>query len=84
MRKQISQDSWARRKGKQTWIMRHEANSSNCMEIWNSKSGGNMSFDFEVKFGAFFEVYFRKAIYFFKTLEVKNLTLQTVCKSELK
>ena len=72
------------RKGKQTWIMRYEANSSNCMEIWNSKSSGNMSSDFEVKFGAFFEVYFRLATYFFKALEVKNLTLQTMCKLKLK
>ena len=48
--------------------MRHEARFS-CMEIYNSKFGGNIYSDFEDKFGA---------------QEVKSQTLQTVCKSELK
>ena len=38
--------------------MRHEARF-NCMEIWNSKSGGNMYFGFEGKFGVLPEVHFR-------------------------
>ena len=46
--------------------MRHEANSSSCMKIWNSKSGGIMYFDFEAKFRVFPEVYFRQAIYHFE------------------
>ena len=54
------------------------------MEIWNTKFGHNTYSDFEEKFGAFFEVHFRQTIYHFEALEVKNLTLQIVCKSELK
>ena len=38
--------------------MRHEERF-NCMEIYNSKSGGNIYFEFEDKFRALFEVYFR-------------------------
>ena len=61
--------------GKRTWIMRHEANLSSCMKIWNSKFGDNMYSKFEVNFGVFFEVHFRQAIYHFESLEVRNLTL---------
>ena len=45
--------------------MRHEARF-NCMEIWNSKSSGNMYFDFEDKFGVLPEVHFRHTIYRFE------------------
>ena len=54
------------------------------MEIWNTKSGGNMYFEFEAKFGELFEVHFRKTIYCFEALEVKNPMPQTLCKLELK
>ena len=37
-----------------------------CMEIWNSKFGGNVYTNFELKFGAFSGVYFRHAIYHFE------------------
>ena len=40
--------------------------------------------DFEVKFGMLLEVHFRLAIYHFKALEVRNPTLQMVCKLKLK
>ena len=43
-----------------------------CMEIWNSKSSGNIYFEFEVKFKALFKVYFAQAIYHFEALEVRN------------
>lgn len=55
-----------------------------CMEIWNSKSGGNMYPDFKVKFEALPKVYFGHVIYHFEAQEVTNPTLQTVCESELK
>lgn len=71
------------RKDKRTWITSQEANSSSWMKIWNAKSGDNMYSDFEAKFGALLEVHFRQVIYRFEALEVRNLTLQTVCKSEL-
>ena len=45
------------------------------MKIWNSKSDGNMYFDFKVKFRIFFEFHFRYAIYRFEALEVRNPTL---------
>ena len=54
------------------------------MEIWNAKFGGNMYSNFEEKCGALPKVYFRQAIYLFKALEVRNPTLQIVCKLELK
>ena len=54
------------------------------MEIWNTKFGHNTYSDFEEKFGAFFEVHFRQAIYRFESMEVKNPTFQIVYKSELK
>ena len=63
--------------------MRYEARS-NYMEICNSKSGGNMYFDSEEKFGVFFKVHFSYTIYFFEAREFKSPTLQTVYKSELK
>ena len=43
--------------------MRNEANLSSCMEVWNSKFGGNVYFDFEAKFGALPEVHFIHIIY---------------------
>ena len=55
-----------------------------CMEIWNSKSGGNIYSKFEVKFGALPKVYFGQTIYRLKALEAKNPTLQMVHKLELK
>ena len=45
------------------------------MEIWNSKSGDNIYFEFEVIFGVLSEVHFGQDIYRFKDLEVKNPTL---------
>ena len=45
--------------------MRHEANSSSCMEVLNSKSGGNIYSDFEAKFGALPEVHLKHTIYHF-------------------
>ena len=68
----------------QTWITRHKANSSSCMEIWNLKSGSNMYSEFENKFGVLLEVHFSHTIYHFEPWEVRSPTLQTVCKSELK
>ena len=53
------------------------------MEIWDSKSGGNMYFDFKMKFGAFPKVHFRQAIYCFEAREVKNSKLQKMCKLEV-
>ena len=55
--------------------MIHEAKFS-CMEIWNSKSSGNMHFEFKEKFGVLFEVYFKHTIYGFKAQEVRSPTLQ--------
>ena len=49
-----------------------------CMEIWNSKSGGNIYSKFEVKFGALPKVYFGQTIYRLKALEVRNPILQIV------
>ena len=74
---------WSKKEGKKTWEMRYEARF-NCMEIWNSKSGGNMYFDFEEKFGVLPEAHFSHAIYCFEAQEVKSPTLEMVCKSELK
>ena len=67
----------------QTWITRHKANSSSCMEIWNLKSGSNMYSEFENKFGALFEVYFKHTLYRFEAWELKSPKLPTVCKSKL-
>ena len=55
---------WSKKEGKKIWIMRHEASSSSCMEVWNSKSSGNMYSDFEVRFGVLPKVHFGKAISF--------------------
>ena len=65
---------WSKKDGKQTWNMRHEINSSSCMKIWNSKSGGNMYSDFEAKFEALLKVHFRPTIYFLRLgkLEVQR------------
>ena len=38
------------------WIKIHQV----CMEIWYSKSGGNMYFDFEATFRVLSEVHFSK------------------------
>lgn len=51
---------------------------------WNSKSGSNIYYEFEMKFGVFPEVIFGHAIYSFEAREAKNPMLQTVHKSELK
>ena len=74
---------WSKKEGEKTWKMRHEARF-NYMEIYNSKSGGNIYSDFEDKFGAFYRVHFRYNTYFFVAWEVKSPMLQTICKSELK
>ena len=74
---------WSKKKGKKTWEMRHEARFS-CIEIWNSKSSGNMYSDFEDKFGVIPKIHFRHTIYRFEAREVKSPTLQMVYKSELK
>ena len=47
--------------------MRHEARF-NCMEIYNSKFGGNIYSEFEDKFGVLPGVHFRHTIYFFESL----------------
>ena len=44
---------WSKKEGKKTLEMRYEARFS-YMEIWNSKSGGNMYSDLEEKFGVIF------------------------------
>ena len=54
------------------------------MEIWNSKSGGNMYIEFKATFGVFPEVHFGQSVYFFEALEVRSPMLQIVCKLELK
>ena len=51
--------------------MRYKARFS-CMEIWNSKSSGNIYSDFEDKFGVLPEVHFRHAIYHFEAQEAKS------------
>ena len=43
-----------------------------------------MYFEFEEKFGVFSKFYFVQTIYHFEAWEVRSLTLQIVCKSELK
>ena len=63
--------------------MRYEARF-NCMEIYNSKFGGNIYSEFEDIFGVFSEVHFRHTIYCFEAREVRSPTLQMVYKSELK
>ena len=40
---------WSKKEGKKIWEIRHEARF-NCVEIQNSKSSGNIYFDFEDKF----------------------------------
>ena len=66
------------RKGKRTWITRHEAISSSWMGIWNAKYGGNMYSNFEIKIGALSEVHFRQSIYRFETLKVRSNALNGV------
>ena len=51
----LEDEEWplqSKKKGTQTWEMMHEANSSSCMEVWNSKSDDNMYSKFEAKFRA--------------------------------
>ena len=48
------------------------------------KSEGNIYSNFEDEFGALPGVYFIHTIYRFEAWEVKSLTLQMLCKSELK
>ena len=52
----------------EAWSKIHQV----CMEIWNSKSSGNMYVNFKKTFGLFPKVYFRQPIYRFEALEVKN------------
>ena len=54
--------------------MRHEARF-NCMEIYNSKSNGNIYFTFEDKFGALPGVHFIHTIYSFEAWEVRSPTI---------
>ena len=75
---------WSKKEGKWTWIMKHEANSSSCKEVWNSKSSGNMNSNFEEKFLALSKVHFINSIHWFEAREVRSPTLQMVCKLELK
>ena len=63
---------WSKKEGMQTWTMRHEANSSSCVEIWNLKFGSNIYSNFEEKFGALSEFYFSQSIYRFEALEIKK------------
>ena len=63
---------WSKKKGMKTWTMRHEANSSSCMEIWNLKFDSNIYSNFEENFGALYEFYFSQSIYRFEALEIKN------------
>ena len=56
---------WSKKEDKKTWEMRHEARFS-CMEIYNSKFGGNIYCDFEDKFSILPEVHFRHTIYLFE------------------
>ena len=66
---------WGKREGKRTWIMRHETNSSSCMEVWNPKYDGNIYSEFEAKFGVLSEVHFRHTIYRFKAWKVRSPTV---------
>ena len=63
---------WSKKEDKQTWIMSYEANTSSCMEVWNSKSSGNMYSKFETKFRSIIEVHFMHAIYHFEAREIKS------------
>ena len=40
--------------------------SSSFLEVWNSNCGGNMYFEFVVKFEVVFEIHFEQAIYISK------------------
>ena len=62
---------WSKKDSKQTWIMRHEINSSSCMKIWNSNSSGNMYSDFEAKFEALLKVHFRPTLYFLRLRKIE-------------
>ena len=55
-----------------------------CVEIWNSKYGGNIYFEFEATFGALSKVHFGQTIYRFEALKVKNPMLQIVKKIRTK
>ena len=48
------------------------------------KSDGNIYSNFEDEFGALPRVHFIHIIYCFEAWEVRNPTLQTMCKSKLK
>ena len=74
---------WSKKEGKKTREIRH-GERFNYMEIWNSKSGGNMHSEFDDKFGILPEIWFRHTIYCFESQEVKSSTLQRVYKLELK
>ena len=54
------------------WDMKQD---SVAWKFRTQKSNGNIYSDFEDKFGALSEVHFRKTIYCFEALEVKNLML---------
>ena len=45
--------------GNDAWNKIHHV----CMEIWNSKSNGNIYFDFEATFKVYSKVHFGQAIY---------------------
>ena len=50
---------------------------------WNSNSSSNIYYDLEMIFGVLSKVIFGHSIYRFKAQEVRNPTIQTVCKLEL-
>ena len=69
----------ARKHGK--WGMKQD---SAAWKFKTQKSDGNIYSDFEDKFRVLTGVYFIYTIYFFEAWEVKSLTFQMMCKSELK
>ena len=64
----------------EAWSKIHQV----CMEIWNSKYGGKIYFEFEATFGALSKVHFGQTIYRFEALKVKNPMLQIVKKIRTK
>ena len=63
------------------WGMKQDSAS---WKFRTQKFDGIIYSDFEDKFGALFGVHYIHTIYRFEAWEVRSLTLQTVCKSELK
>ena len=74
---------WSKKKSTKTWEIRHEAIFI-CMEILELKIWWQHILWLWGKIGIIYEVHFRHTIYFFEVREVRNPTLQTMWKSELK